>query len=154
VAEGTAGDKEGDESMFRLRILPLVAALACVMVPGVALARGGGGGGGHGGGGHAGGGGHFGGGGGGHFAGGGHFGGIARGAGFGGALPRAYVGPRTWGAGPHWGRGFWGWGGGGWIWYGGPWWVAPQYPGWIWIGPQWVWDGQQWVWQEGYWTRG
>jgi len=65
---------------------------------------------------------------------------------------RAYIGaPRVIVA-PHWGRGYWGWNGGTWLRVDSDWWVTPQYPGWIWIGPEWVWDGTQWVLQPGYWA--
>jgi hypothetical protein len=67
-------------------------------------------------------------------------------------VSRAYIGPRAlWGS-AHWGRGFYRWGGSSWLWITGPFYVTPNYPGWIWIGPQWIWDGTQWVWQEGYWS--
>jgi len=63
------------------------------------------------------------------------------------------VGPgRIWGAGAHWGSGFWIWGAGAWAWYTGAWYVSPAYPGWVWVGPPWEWDGTQWTSQEGYWT--
>jgi hypothetical protein len=137
----------------------LLAAGLCLatLFPAVADARGGHGGGGHGGGhGAAHGGGH---GAGGHGGAGGvivgH--GVAHpvvGARFGGRFGgHLYIGLAVvWAGAAHWGVGFWAWGSGAWLFYDSPWWVAPEYPGWVWMGQPWVWDGTQWVSQDGYWT--
>ena len=125
------------------RAAPLVIAVVLALTSGSALARGGHGGG-HGGGGHGGGHGH---------AGGGHSSGasgaVHYGGRYGGRL--ALSGP-TWGAGAHWGNGFWAWNGMAWVASSGRWWVSPAYPGWVWMGAPWVWDGQEWAEQDGYWT--
>ncbi len=65
---------------------------------------------------------------------------------------RAYLGRSHVSVAPHWGRGYWGWSGGTWLWVDGDWWVTPEYPDWIWIGPESMWDGTKWVLQPGYWV--
>jgi hypothetical protein len=54
----------------------------------------------------------------------------------------------------YWGHGFFGLENGAWVWFEAPWWISPDYPGWVWIGPQSAWDDDQddVDGQQGYWS--